>query len=87
MRCVKRGIHPVLNYDAKVYDEKPLTFNAPRASGCAGCRDTSTWRGAISSRCCGRASRSGASSNSMRRFTRSVYNVLFFLVTVAALDR
>jgi len=28
MRCVKRGIHPVLNYDAKVYDEKPLTFKA-----------------------------------------------------------
>ncbi|MBP3965722.1 glycosyltransferase family 2 protein [Paenibacillus lignilyticus] len=28
MRCVKRGIHPVLNYDAKVYDEKPLSFKA-----------------------------------------------------------
>ncbi|CAM4341357.1 glycosyltransferase family 2 protein [Paenibacillus tarimensis] len=28
MRCIKRGINPVLNYDAKVYDEKPLTFQA-----------------------------------------------------------
>ncbi|KIL38914.1 glycosyl transferase family 2 [Gordoniibacillus kamchatkensis] len=28
MRCVKRGINPVFNYDAKVYDEKPLTFKA-----------------------------------------------------------
>lgn len=28
MRCVKRGINPVMNYDAKVYDEKPLTFKA-----------------------------------------------------------
>ncbi|BBH24821.1 glycosyl transferase family 2 [Paenibacillus baekrokdamisoli] len=28
MRCVQRGVHPVLNYDAKVYDEKPLTFKA-----------------------------------------------------------
>lgn len=28
MRCIKRGIHPVLNYEAKVYDEKPLTFKA-----------------------------------------------------------
>jgi cellulose synthase/poly-beta-1,6-N-acetylglucosamine synthase-like glycosyltransferase len=28
MRCVQRGINPVFNYDAKVYDEKPLTFKA-----------------------------------------------------------
>jgi len=28
MRCIKRGIYPVLDYDAKVYDEKPLTFRA-----------------------------------------------------------
>ncbi|MCR2802380.1 glycosyltransferase family 2 protein [Paenibacillus soyae] len=28
MRCVKRGIYPILNYDAKVYDEKPVTFRA-----------------------------------------------------------
>ncbi|WP_409344604.1 glycosyltransferase family 2 protein [Paenibacillus sp. MBLB4367] len=28
MRCVQRGINPVFNYDAKVYDEKPLTFSA-----------------------------------------------------------
>lgn len=28
VRCVKRGIYPVLNYDAKVFDEKPLTFRA-----------------------------------------------------------
>ncbi|MFD0714633.1 glycosyltransferase family 2 protein [Paenibacillus sp. GCM10027626] len=28
MRCVKRGVHPVLNYEAKVYDEKPITFKA-----------------------------------------------------------
>jgi cellulose synthase/poly-beta-1,6-N-acetylglucosamine synthase-like glycosyltransferase len=28
MRCIKKGIHPVLNYDAKVYDEKPITFQA-----------------------------------------------------------
>jgi cellulose synthase/poly-beta-1,6-N-acetylglucosamine synthase-like glycosyltransferase len=28
MRCVQRGIYPVFNYDAKVYDEKPLTFKA-----------------------------------------------------------
>ncbi|OMF38702.1 glycosyl transferase family 2 [Paenibacillus sp. FSL H8-0548] len=28
MRCVQRGIYPVLNYDAKVYDEKPVTFKA-----------------------------------------------------------
>lgn len=28
MRCVKRGINPVFNYDAKVYDEKPLSFRA-----------------------------------------------------------
>lgn len=28
MRCVQRGIKPTLNFDAKVYDEKPLTFKA-----------------------------------------------------------
>ncbi|RJX41872.1 glycosyltransferase [Paenibacillus pinisoli] len=28
MRCVKRNIYPVLNYDAKVYDEKPVSFRA-----------------------------------------------------------
>lgn len=28
MRCVQRGVYPVFNYDAKVYDEKPLTFKA-----------------------------------------------------------
>jgi cellulose synthase/poly-beta-1,6-N-acetylglucosamine synthase-like glycosyltransferase len=28
MRCVQRGIYPILNYDAKVYDEKPVTFKA-----------------------------------------------------------
>ncbi|MCL6460089.1 MAG: glycosyltransferase [Gorillibacterium sp.] len=28
MRCVKRGIYPTFNYDARVYDEKPLTFRA-----------------------------------------------------------
>ena len=28
VRCVKRGINPTFNYDAKVYDEKPLTFKA-----------------------------------------------------------
>ncbi|TJY40964.1 glycosyltransferase [Cohnella pontilimi] len=28
VRCVQRGIYPVMNYDAKVYDEKPLTFRA-----------------------------------------------------------
>jgi len=28
MRCVQRGIYPRLNYDAKVYDEKPITFKA-----------------------------------------------------------
>jgi cellulose synthase/poly-beta-1,6-N-acetylglucosamine synthase-like glycosyltransferase len=28
MRCVQRGIKPVLNYEAKVYDEKPLKFKA-----------------------------------------------------------
>lgn len=28
MRCVKRGVFPTFNYDAKVYDEKPLTFTA-----------------------------------------------------------
>jgi cellulose synthase/poly-beta-1,6-N-acetylglucosamine synthase-like glycosyltransferase len=26
MRCVKLGIKPTFNYEAKVYDEKPLTF-------------------------------------------------------------
>jgi cellulose synthase/poly-beta-1,6-N-acetylglucosamine synthase-like glycosyltransferase len=28
MRCVKLGIKPVISFDAKVYDEKPLTFRA-----------------------------------------------------------
>lgn len=28
MRCVKKGIKPYFDYDAKVYDEKPLSFNA-----------------------------------------------------------
>jgi len=28
MRCVQRGVNPVLNYHAKVFDEKPLTFKA-----------------------------------------------------------
>jgi cellulose synthase/poly-beta-1,6-N-acetylglucosamine synthase-like glycosyltransferase len=28
MRCVKRGVYPTFNYDAKVYDEKPITFQA-----------------------------------------------------------
>lgn len=28
VRCVQRGIYPTMNYDAKVYDEKPLTFRA-----------------------------------------------------------
>lgn len=28
MRCVQRDIYPVLNYDAKVYDEKPVSFRA-----------------------------------------------------------
>lgn len=28
VRCVQRGINPTFNYDAKVYDEKPLTFKA-----------------------------------------------------------
>ncbi len=28
MRCVEKGIYPTFNYDAKVYDEKPLTFKA-----------------------------------------------------------
>jgi cellulose synthase/poly-beta-1,6-N-acetylglucosamine synthase-like glycosyltransferase len=28
MRCVQRGVNPTFNYDAKVYDEKPLTFKA-----------------------------------------------------------
>jgi len=27
-RCVSRGVNPVFNYDAKVFDEKPLTFKA-----------------------------------------------------------
>ncbi|MCT2193709.1 glycosyltransferase [Paenibacillus sp. p3-SID1389] len=28
MRCVERGVYPVFNYDAKLFDEKPLTFKA-----------------------------------------------------------
>jgi cellulose synthase/poly-beta-1,6-N-acetylglucosamine synthase-like glycosyltransferase len=28
VRCIQRGINPTFNYDAKVYDEKPLTFQA-----------------------------------------------------------
>lgn len=28
MRCVEKGINPVFNYDAKLFDEKPLTFKA-----------------------------------------------------------
>ncbi|GKU75914.1 glycosyltransferase family 2 protein [Paenibacillus sp. L3-i20] len=28
MRCVQRGVYPILNYDAKVFDEKPVTFRA-----------------------------------------------------------
>jgi len=28
MRCVQRGVYPKFNYDAKVYDEKPITFRA-----------------------------------------------------------
>ncbi|TBL69309.1 glycosyltransferase family 2 protein [Paenibacillus thalictri] len=28
MRCVQRGVNPTFNYDARVYDEKPLTFKA-----------------------------------------------------------
>lgn len=28
MRCASRGIYPVFNYDAKLFDEKPLTFKA-----------------------------------------------------------
>lgn len=28
MRCVMRGVHPVFNYDAKLFDEKPLSFKA-----------------------------------------------------------
>lgn len=28
MRCVQRGVYPTFNYEAKVYDEKPLTFQA-----------------------------------------------------------
>ncbi|WP_438434705.1 glycosyltransferase family 2 protein [Gorillibacterium sp. sgz500922] len=28
MRCVKRGVKPIFNYEAKVFDEKPLSFKA-----------------------------------------------------------
>lgn len=28
VRCVQRGVYPVFNYDAKVFDEKPITFQA-----------------------------------------------------------
>lgn len=28
VRCVQRGVYPIMNYEAKVYDEKPLTFQA-----------------------------------------------------------
>ncbi|WP_010272499.1 glycosyltransferase family 2 protein [Paenibacillus senegalensis] len=28
MRCVQLGVKPTFNYDARVYDEKPLTFKA-----------------------------------------------------------
>lgn len=28
VRCVQRGIKPTFNYEARVYDEKPLTFKA-----------------------------------------------------------
>lgn len=28
MRCVKRGVNPTFNFEAKVFDEKPLTFRA-----------------------------------------------------------
>ncbi|MNN49125.1 hypothetical protein D3C81_1636330 [compost metagenome] len=28
MRCASKGIYPVFNYDAKLFDEKPLTFKA-----------------------------------------------------------
>ncbi len=28
MRCVQRGVYPVLNYEAKVYDEKPVSLHA-----------------------------------------------------------
>ncbi len=28
VRCIQRGVYPTFNYDAKVYDEKPLTFKA-----------------------------------------------------------
>ena len=28
MRSVQRNVYPVFNYDAKVFDEKPLTFKA-----------------------------------------------------------
>jgi cellulose synthase/poly-beta-1,6-N-acetylglucosamine synthase-like glycosyltransferase len=28
MQCIKLGVHPTFNYDAKVYDEKPLDFHS-----------------------------------------------------------
>ncbi|QAY66705.1 glycosyltransferase family 2 protein [Paenibacillus protaetiae] len=28
VRCIQRGIYPKFNFDAKVYDEKPITFRA-----------------------------------------------------------
>lgn len=28
VRCVQRGIYPTFNYDARVYDEKPISFKA-----------------------------------------------------------
>ncbi|QTH44392.1 glycosyltransferase family 2 protein [Cohnella sp. LGH] len=28
VRCIQRGIYPKFNYDARVYDEKPITFRA-----------------------------------------------------------
>ncbi|MFC4776868.1 glycosyltransferase family 2 protein [Paenibacillus sp. GCM10023252] len=28
MRCVQRNVYPILNYDAKVFDEKPVSFKA-----------------------------------------------------------
>ncbi|QMV43419.1 glycosyltransferase family 2 protein [Cohnella cholangitidis] len=28
VRCIQRGIYPKFNYDARVYDEKPITFKA-----------------------------------------------------------
>lgn len=43
MRCVQRGIYPTFNHEAKVYDEKPLTFKRPPSSGFVGCRDTLPW--------------------------------------------